>query len=226
MSIALAPTAQPPEQHARWCSGGCPRWFGLGAPTCVPWPCRCAETKANRPEWARDSCWWIKKTTGRAVSRCPCWGRERVDGLPGSCCAHHSANPRYAVHVPATLDDIDVAPYLDLADRERPARVDAALYDWSGVDPEEEFRPYERMWTREESTCPCVTPWDGDKRATGWHCAACHEHFKSYAVGEVHRRRWTEPCRPPHTIVDVDTGAPLMYQGADGVWGPLYPTAD
>lgn len=214
--------AASPEVHARWCSGGCPRWFGTGDPTCLPSPCRCAQTKANRPEWARDSCWWIKKTTGRAVSKCPCWGRTRDEGLPGSCCAHHSSNPRYAPPPPpVTLDDLDVAPYVDL---ERPQRVDAALYDWS--DPEEEFRPYALLWQAAERTCECVTPWDGEKRASGWHCASCCSNFKSYSVGEVHRRRWSEPCRPPHTIVDVDTGAPLMYQGADGVWGALYPTAD
>jgi hypothetical protein len=118
-----------------------------------------------------------------------------------------------------------VAPLLDDWDRPAP-RVDVGQLDWNNFDPEVEHSPYERRWKPEELTCGCATPWDGVKAARGWHCCDCHAHFKSYAVGEVHRRRWTEPCRAPETIIDVDTGRPLMYQGADGVWGPLYPTAD
>ncbi len=210
-----------PTGHAADCPGTCGApWPGTGTPLCQPYPCRCAQTKANRPEWARDSCWWIQKTTGRATSRCPCWGRERIDGLPGSCCAHHSANPRYAPVIPVTLDDLDVAPLIDW---ERPQRRDVAEYDWT--DPEEEYAPYEARWTAAERGCECPTPWDGKKNVKGWHCCDCHQHFASYGVGEVHRRRWTEPCRQPETILDVDTGHPLMYQGADGVWGPLYPSA-
>lgn len=219
--MTVTATKPPVEQHAPDCDGRCTLWFGIGTRTCVPYPCQCAKTKANRPEWARERCWWIQKTTGRTVSRCPCWGQSRDGGRPGSCCAHHSANPRYAPPPPpVTLDDLDLAP---LVEWERPPPVDAALYDWS--DPEEEFRPYERLWTREESTCPCVTPFDQDKRVTGWHCTDCHTDFKSYSVGEQHRKRWTEPCRPPEEIRDVDTGDPLMYQDGSGVWGLLYPSA-
>lgn len=220
--MGVTTVATPPE-HADHCDGRCSLWLGTGTPLCLPSPCRCAQAKAARPDWA-TTCWWIKKATGRPTSRCDCWGRERVPGLPGGCCAHHPGNPRYAPPPePVTLDDLDIAP---LVDWERPARVDAALYDWT--DPEEEFGPYEPLWAAAERTCDCPTPWDGKKGAKGWHCSAddCHQHFTSYAVGEVHRRRWTEPCRPPHAIVDIDTGAPLMYQGADGVWGPLYPTAE
>lgn len=212
------------EVHARWCSGGCRRWVGTGDPTCLPSPCRCNAYRATRPEWARDRCWWVKRGTERVVSLCPCWGRARDESLPGNCCAHHSANPRYAPPPPPpTLDDLDVAP---LVDWERPQRVDAAEYDWDGFDPEVEHEPYERLWQVEQITCTCVTPFDGDKRSVGWHCSNCCSNFKSYGVGAVHRRRWTEPCRPPESIVDVDTGQPLMYQDGNGVWGPLYPTAN
>lgn len=221
VKTALATLDPPPVTHAPNCDGRCSPWLAIDAPSCQPYPCQCAKTKANRPEWADSSCWWIKKTTGRTVSRCPCWGMLR-DGRPGACCAHHSANPRYALPpAPTTLDDLDVAP---LVDWERPQRVDAALYDWS--DPEEEFQPYERMWAPEDTTCPCVTPFDQDKRVTGWHCVSCHENFKSYSVGQQHRKRWTEPCRTPDSVKDVDTGNPLMYQDGNGVWGPLYPSAE
>lgn len=212
-------------QHARWCSGGCDRWIGTGAPTCLPDPCRCNAYRASKPEWARERCWWTRRGTDRIVSECPCWGRSRTEGLPGSCCAHHSANPRYAPPpAPRSLDDLDVAPLLDDWDRPAP-RVDVALLDWNGFDPEVEHSPYERLWAPEELTCGCPTPFDHDKRSTGWHCAGCCTNFKSYAVGEVHRRHWTQPCRDPQGIVDVDTGAPLMYQDGKGVWGPLYPSA-
>ena len=224
MSIAPAPATQPPE-HARWCSGGCARWAAHNDPSCLPAPCRCNAYKASKPAWGRERCWWTKRNTDRVISECPCWGRERVDGLPAGCCAHHPANPRYAPPpVVRTLDDLDVAPYIEW---DRPAApVNVALLDWNGFDPEVEHSPYVRTWTAEELTCGCKTPFDQAKPPKGWHCAGCCTNWSSYAVGEVHRRRWTEPCRPPDTIRDVDTGFPLLRQGVDGVWSAVYPTAE
>jgi hypothetical protein len=218
-------TADPPDVHGPDCIGVCSRWVGLGTRTCLPTPCQCNTYRASKPAWGRERCWWIKRNTDRTVSACPCWGRKRADSLPAACCSWHPANPHYAPPPPRTADDLDVAPLLDDWDRPGP-RVDVGQLDWNNFDPEVEHSPYARRWKPEELTCGCATPWDGVKAARGWHCSGegCHANFKSYAVGEVHRRRWTEPCRAPETIRDVDTGHPLMYQGADGVWGPLYPT--
>lgn len=224
MSVTLAAgtATQPPVHHAS-CAGGCGIWPVTGTAACMPYPCKCADTRKSRPKWAQDSCWWIKKTTERATSKCPCWGRVRDEALSGNCCSWHPENPRYAPPpAPITLDDLDVAEYV----WDRPERRDAAEYDWS--DPEEEFAPYELLWTAEERTCGCKTPFDGARPPRGWHCSGegCHQDFASYAVGEVHRRRWTEPCRPPDTVRDIDTGFALLRQGADGVWSAAYPTAD
>jgi hypothetical protein len=216
MSVTLAAEVR----HADDCEGRCSLW-GIGTPTCMPYPCQCAKTKAAAPDWGKLHCWWVKRGTDIITSRCPCWG-DRRDGKPGACCAHHSANPRYAPpRPPRPLDDLNVA---DLVEWERPAakRVDIEDLWW---DPEVEYAPYIPRWTREELTCPCATPFDQQKPARGWHCASCHHDFASFGVGEVHRRRWTEPCRPPETVVDVDTGFPLLRQGADGVWTAAYPTA-
>lgn len=225
-TVAGATATQPPE-HDSWCSGRCGLWAGTNTPACQPYPCRCNAYKAKKPAWGRDRCWWVKKTTGRTISECPCWGQVRND-KPASCCVHHPANPRYAPPpAPRSLDDLDVAPLLDFDrdhDRGRPV-VDVALLDWNGFDPEVEHAPYERRWAAAELTCGCPTPFDEQKPARGWHCASCCSNFTSYAVGEVHRRRWTEPCRPPDTVRDVDTGFALLRQGADGVWSAAYPTA-
>lgn len=217
MTVTTVASAAPPPEHARWCSGGCDRWLGSGAPTCLPAPCVCRKTRADRPQWAKDQCWWPHKLTGRPTAKCPCWGSKR-DGKPGHCCAHHSANPFYAPPVPLRgLDDLDVAPLVVWVPEHVPKDLDELWFDG-----EIEFPEYERRYQPEELTCPCVLPWDG--KGAKWHCCDCHQSFASYGVGEVHRRRWTEPCRDPADIVDIDTGRPLMYQGADGVWGALYPT--
>jgi hypothetical protein len=102
--------------------------------------------------------------------------------------------------------------------------IDVSLWLELPTDPEAEHGTYERRWTREELTCPCPTPWDASKTVKGWHCTqdGCHQNFTSYSVGELHRRRWTEPCRDPGGIRDVDTGAYLMRQAADGVWSIAY----
>lgn len=105
-AIPLAvPPPPPAELHADGCDGTCGVWLAAGTPTCRPYPCRCAETRATAPGWLIQrgdvTCWWMK--AGRIRSRCPCWGTPR-DGRPGDCCAHHSANPRYVVTVPDIPD--------------------------------------------------------------------------------------------------------------------------
>lgn len=224
MSITLAPATQPPE-HAPWCPGGCARWLAVDTPGCQPYPCRCSDYKASKPAWGRERCWWTKRNTDRIISECPCWGRARYADMPGSCCAHHSANPRYAPPpVVRSLDDLDVAPYIEW---DRPAApVNVALLDWNGFDPEVEHSPYERMWTHEELHCDCPEPATWKKTSSAVHCTGCHEHFVNPGTFAQHRKIWWEPCRPPHTIVDVDTGRPLLRPGADGIWAASYPTAD
>lgn len=226
-----------PAGHARWCSGGCPRWIATGAPTCLPTPCQCEATKAAAPEWARDRCWWKDKKTLKIKSRCPCWGARR-DGRPADCCALHLANPQYldvraatflamsALTDPnATKDAQMTAPGADEPD-ERPD-TGGLWDDWDDMPPnpyEVVRMPYAARWTREELHCDCSTPFDSSKTSTGWHCPGegCHQNFRSWQVGSMHRRFWTDPCRPPDSLVDVDTGDPLMRQDAQGVWGVIY----
>ncbi len=219
-----------PPGHARWCSGGCPRWLGIDAPTCLPMPCQCEATKTANPEWGRrERCWWRSKRDHRIHCRCPCWGSPR-DGRPGDCCAHHSANPRYIGAIPETLDEAaEVQPH-DV-ERDDPHEtnpeaedLDGLFSDWDDNPYAVVRQPYVARWTRAELHCPCITPFDQSKTSTGWHCPGegCHQNFKSWQVGSMHRRLWTEPCRPPAGLVDVDTGQHLMRQDAQGVWGVAY----
>lgn len=207
--------------HADDCAGRCSLWVGTGTPVCQPFPCACAATKAAAPDWGKLHCWWTKRGTEIITSRCPCWGDKR-DGKPGGCCVHHSANPRYAPPPPPRgVDDLDVADYVEW---DRPAAKPVDIEElW--FDPEVEFAPFIPRWTRAEMTCECPTPWDASKAVKGWHCCDCHGHFSSYSVGEQHRKRWTEPCRDPAGICDVDTGRPLMRQAGVDVWSLAYPTA-
>ena len=215
--------------HARWCSGGCPRWIATGAPTCMPYPCRCAETKATAPDWVppdQVTCWWRKKTTGALTSRCPCWGDDR-DGKPDGCCAWHMASPRYLDdRTAAFLALIEAAPDDDddgeVVQASKPV-VDPLLWDvedgeaWDDRRPR--HKPHVRRWPPAELTCTCPTPWDVKKGpGAGTHCTDCHENFVNVGAASMHRRRWTDPCTPPHIVRDVDTGASLLQQGADGVW--------
>ena len=52
------------------------------------------------------------------------------------------------------------------------------------------------------------------------HCPedGCHRNFANTGTAAMHRKRWTDPCRPPEGIVDVDTGAGLLRLNVDGVW--------
>jgi hypothetical protein len=213
----------PTELHAPWCTGGCPRWLGADAPTCLPYPCQCAKTKNDAPQWRKDygnvQCWWRKKTGGVA-SRCPCWGSER-DGKPGDCCAHHSANPRYVIEGKFTVIEPDAQ--LELA-AEVPDEADGRPFDADEVawedrmawEPERpERKPYVPRWPKAELVCAHA---DEHIPKSAVHCSDCCEHFGTQMVADMHRPSWSRPCRSPFSLVDVDTGDPLVYQDADGVW--------
>lgn len=210
--------------HARWCSGGCPRWLATGAPTCMPDPCRCAETLSKRPEWvAEPRCWWRNKA-GKLTSYCPCWG-DRRDGKPDGCCSHHLASPRY-------LTDTEAA-YLALMDPDRAAEQMAEVPDtpanwhaphdreplwleeerpWEAERPRHE--PYTPRWTHAEMHCRH----SADMLPKGVHCPSCCVTYGSEIAAHMHRTSWLQPCRDPATVLDVDTGAALLIRGADGVW--------
>lgn len=205
----------PVEGHARWCSGGCVRWAS-GAPTCLPYPCQCATTKENAPDWRKQlgqvQCWW-KKRTGGVDSRCPCWGGLR-DGKPGDCCSHHSANPRYLLDADGMLAEPDAAmAALDEApDRDdRPDGIDAIAWDepaWEDERPQR--KPYVRRWPPEDLMCRCtVLP-------KGVHCPSCCRTFGTEMAFTMHRAG--DACRAPADVVDVDTGAALLERDAAGVW--------
>lgn len=233
MAVMVVDLNKPPG-HARWCSGGCPRWLATGHPTCKPQPCQCEATKNANPEWGRrERCWWRSKRDNRIHCRCPCWGGPR-EGRPGDCCAHHSANPAYltaTATIEAAADaDAEVAMHDaepgDPGEREHdPEDLDELFSDWDD-NPYAVVRvPYVARWTREELHCDCPVP--GGKASSVVHCTAdgCHQNFANPSLFEQHRRDWRYPCRPPHTLRDVDTGEPLTYQDADGIWRARYPSA-
>lgn len=219
--------------HAAWCAGGCPRWLATGAPTCLPYPCRCPDTRANAPEWARKDpkCWWTAKTGGLR-SRCPCWGDIR-DDKPDDCCSRHAANPAYLTDPETafltTLTDPDsehaAAVLATVADPEDPEPAKAALREaaetlnlrdderaW-GDDPARERKPYVRRWPPEDLAC------EHDVSAIkGIHCQSCHHVYATDIAASMHRRLWTELCRQPQDIRDVDTGAELLVRNAEGAW--------
>jgi len=242
-SVGL-PAEGPAEQHADWCSGECPRWLGINAPSCLGYPCRCAATQADAPGWSDGKCWWTKHDKIR--SRCPCWGGKR-DGRPGDCCAHHSANPAAAPDpeaLPAgqresggegeTLDDS--APFevpTEPAGWHAPHDREPLWLDSDGDDgepwgpyPARARKPFERRWPAEELTCVCVLACAKDKRAATVHCVQCCNDFANPQTFSVHRRQWTQPCRDPWQVRDCDTGRPLLYQDSAGIWRDSYPTAD
>lgn len=223
------------DRHADGCDGTCPHWLATGAPTCLPYPCVCPQTRADAAErypWTLPDpkCWW-KTEAGAIRSRCACWGDTR-DGKPGDCCSHHSANPRYVwegeafdvvdgdvVYVdqgPADPAELPPAGWHAPHDREPLWLDDGEPY---GPDPRRERKPYVRRWAPDEISCPCATPWDAAKTKTaGMHCVGCHRDFANVMTHEMHRRSWGQECRDPGTVTDVDTGAELLLCDGDGVW--------
>jgi hypothetical protein len=212
--------------HASWCSGGCLRWLATGAPTCIPYPCRCDETKARAPEWARDrgdlTCWWRKKATGQLTSRCPCWGDAR-EGKPETCCSWHMANPRFLddrhaafLALAEVANDPAGESVFDASTPERRPEPDPLTWADDG-EPWEDRRirrePFKRRWTPAELQCAC-----GATPERGVHCVSCCQTFASEMAAGMHRTTWSTPCRVPTDIRDVDTGRPLLQPNADGAW--------
>lgn len=221
--------------HADDCTGTCGLWLAAGTPSCLPYPCMCAQTRADAKEnypWSDGKCWWVKKNTGQARSRCPCWNGTR-DGRPGDCCSQHSANVLYATAVPVLADpDVSPADVFEVPDEpagwHAPHDREPLWFDdeeaW-GPDPSRERKPFVRRWEPAELTCDCELSYAKDKRSVVTHCTDCHGDFANVATASVHRRKWTVPCRNPWSIVDCDTGEPLMYQDGSGVWRDRYPSA-
>jgi hypothetical protein len=197
----------------------CPKWIVAGVKTCEPYPCYCEQTRANAPDFVIEpQCWWRKRGTGRLASRCPCWGRKTHPGLPPDCCGRHEANPQYlslppdAVPDPAAGPLVDDTPLSEIGLREP---VPAALQTVDGANKDGQTGPQaypmpERRWQPDEITCPCETPWDKQKVPGGMHCCQCHQNWKNMSVMSTHQRRVIDPCRSPQSIVDVDTGKPMM----------------
>lgn len=240
-------TADAPAEvvHAEACEGTCGTWIAAGTPGCLPYPCRCVQTREEAPDWARRQgqakCWWQKKgqedTPGGGFrSRCPCWGGSR-DGKPGDCCSHHSANPFYGMRLTFGTADPDAEPMtmrgvmaaideFDPVDADTPpaedGEPDESAFDW----PEEIRQPFIRRWEPADLTCQCVLPYAADKRVATVHCVSCCTDWANPQTFAVHRRRWTEPCRDPWKIRDCVTGRPLLYQDGEGIWRDSYPGAD
>lgn len=212
--------------HADWCSGGCPRWLATGAPTCVPYPCRCDETKASAPQFVKDwgevTCWWRRKTDGALTSRCPCWGDDR-EGKPESCCSWHVANPRFLddrhsaflALLDAAEDPGDAA--MDGPGKTPPNEPDPLAWDHDGEpwsDRRRPVEPYVRRWPLAELYCPCKLP----KDVKGIHCTKCHQRFANEMAFGMHQKTPWDACREPTDVRDVDTGAALLAPNFDGAW--------
>jgi hypothetical protein len=197
----------------------CPKWIVGGTKSCEPYPCFCEQTRASAPDSvAEPKCWWRKRGTGKLASRCPCWGRKLDDTLPSDCCGRHEANPQYvnvhpdAVPGPAVAQTVDDRRLGEIGQREPEPRRATSMADGANMGEETPSYPMpERRWKPEEVTCVCPTPWDRQKTAGGYHCVACHTHFVNISTAMVHQRSILQPCRPPQSIVDIDTKRPLMY---------------
>lgn len=194
----------------------CPKWLVGGIETCALYPCLCGQTRqqAYEDHGIEDAaCWWRdKKRAGRLASRCPCWGRTRDDRLPQNCCSRHEANPAYVVeHLEAGIRG-PVAPGFPTGSAdasEAPARETSARSAGNGATGQD--TGYTRLWPPDQSTCPCPTPWDNQKTVGGYHCPNCHANFANVATAMAHQPTVLHPCKPPESIVDCDTGRPLLY---------------
>jgi hypothetical protein len=105
-----------------------------------------------------------------------------------------------------------------------------AYADALGVPLDVEPTPYARRWSAQELHCACPTPWDHlvtkegktAAKGIGYHCVGCCTNFRNVAVASTHQRNAGDQCRPPATIVDPETGRPVLRPWEDGVfvvWG-------
>jgi hypothetical protein len=186
----------------------CPVWFGVtarvGYPvrSCEFYPCIC------QPKYSK--CRW---------RGCGCWGRQPDDRLPDLCCAFAPNNPALvpdgtvpeALRASGGYPDSPEPPTTSRRGSEISSRGISATRD-----PLLEH-VWRRVWSPDELSCTCSTPWDGRAVGSGVHCVDCHYNFKSQLVYTMHRRG-LGPCRDPREVADVDTGVPLLVCNQAGVW--------
>ena len=215
------------ERHAPDCDRRCNRWLAADAPGCLPYPCRCADTKSTAPDPAEAVCWWRDRKTNRLHCRCPCWGGQRAD-QPEDCCVWHPLNPWHALLDGGTLDP-ELEPATDdpgVTDGRKPTRAEAyaAMFEDDGEPhrgpPSEDRAPIVRRWPVEATTCACPEPAAWPKTVGAVHCTGCHQSFNSQSTFRQHRRDWTQPCIYSGEVVDCWTGLPMM-ECRGGIWGMI-----
>lgn len=199
------------------------------------YPCRCADYDTSPPAFVAEQyppgqvprCrpWVSKKgrSFGLTVSRCPCWGRQRDERLPGTCCSWHEHNPTYLPALDAlALREAAIAVAGGKTPPPEAGTHPAVMFEddaesvpdeqaWAEMRPAAPVEPHRRRWTAEELTCPCPTPWDGLKTKLGYHCMGCHTNWVNYMTATPHRRTLAGPCRPPESIRDCETGRALLH---------------
>lgn len=196
------------------------------------YPCLCEVPDPGAPDWKKERnqrtgdgppvfCEPYRAKNGRwagkITSRCPCWGRLRVDGLPEDCCAFHPDNPAYtatsAAGIAAAGETTHAAPNV----AQRPVQTVEMPDEREPLDDIDTITGrYRRRFTPTEITCACPTPWDAVTGPNiGYHCVSCHQHFASYKVALHHQRSITDPCQDPRTQVNVD-GLPVYRPTTDG----------
>jgi hypothetical protein len=117
-------------------------------------------------------------------------------------------NPGSSPYVGSSDEELDV-----LGAGTPTAEVVVSAWDGWGEPPEP--KPYVRRWQPADLVCAHT---DGQIPKGAIHCPDCCQDWGSQMVHDMHRSAWHKPCRSPFTLVDVDTGQPLVYQDEHGVW--------
>jgi hypothetical protein len=126
-----------------------------------------------------------------------------------------------------------VAEDRDARNEQRPIEdvAPAAAYaDALGIPLDVEPEPYRRRWPAAEITCTCPTPWDHlvtkdgkpAEKGIGYHAVCCHTNWRNASIAAMHKRSILDPCRPPQSIVDIETGVRVLRARDEGgylVWG-------
>lgn len=211
-------------------------WIVAKTPIDEPYPCRCV-FKRDLPCRCTDPA-RVQMVIANGWPLCPCWGMPVHEKLPPGCCRHGMDG--FLPPAPPPLDDGRYEHDPDCRTREIVMATSAGIQRiivpayLPAPDPEDETEEERHLAAQAlerarrivtENTCPCPTPWDGQKRAAGRHCPRCCRNFASDAASEMHRRSgdpWQE-CRDPALVIDVDRGTPLLARRpVDGgflVWG-------
>lgn len=218
-------------------------WLASDPPASAsgPIPCRCKGV--DHPD---DRCRDLTNhdfIAARGWRPCDCWGRPVHAQTPPGCCRRHPksvelaewrpGDPPLGEPRPAIVEDevpSDVEPELYLrreAEDGALVEVEAAFtrLDRLAIAADLEEEEAEQRWRVEVAAakarlshdrCDCPDRWPGQK-GTGYHCPSCHEDFASYGLATLHARSWLVECRPPATVLDVDTGHQLLTR-RKGVW--------